>query len=289
MRVWKFSAEPTARPPETMIRAAVSSGRSVSAIASLRKRDSAGSLAAATSRIGAALPSVTAANEAVRMVSTFVASDERTTIFTPESREDAVDMAVACNSTPENTMFVGMCSGAWNACHAAMHVPARAVSLVNMTDWAIKRQQFVKRSTMQVTNGSQTEKAADLLHRNAARIKGVLRQWLPYQGWLMLGKQGILQVPEVMLRPLAESGVDITVLLSPPDAEWFLGNQGARSLQRLRRDGWKFRFSTYGTGDHSLYSRDMRESVRADLIFTVLDRFDLAPDTGRPDEMLAAG
>ncbi len=96
----------------------------------------------------------------------WVARDECTTIFTPESREDAVDIALSCNSAPQNMMFVGMCSGAWNACHAAMHVPARAVSLVNMTDWAIKRKQFVKRSTMQVANGSQSEKAADLLHRN---------------------------------------------------------------------------------------------------------------------------
>ena len=74
-----FSAEPSARPPEMMIFAEVSSGRSESDSRSPTKVDSPGSAGTAASSTGAAAPPAPVAwNDAVRMVITFLASDEVT-------------------------------------------------------------------------------------------------------------------------------------------------------------------------------------------------------------------
>ncbi|GJE15248.1 hypothetical protein FOHLNKBM_6328 [Methylobacterium longum] len=69
---WNFSDEPSERPPETMIRAAASSGRSDWAISSpLKRAPPAAGTAADTGSIGAgAPPSAAALNAAVRTVIT---------------------------------------------------------------------------------------------------------------------------------------------------------------------------------------------------------------------------
>ncbi len=78
MNSLNFSAEPSARPPETMTLAEPSSGRSDLATSSPLKLDRPGSAAADTASTGA-LPVISAAlNEAVRTVSTFLASADCT-------------------------------------------------------------------------------------------------------------------------------------------------------------------------------------------------------------------
>ena len=74
MYLVKFSAEPRDRPPEMMIRAEVSSGRSECASSSPLNVDSPGSSAALTLSTGAEPPSGAAGNAAVRTVITFLAS-----------------------------------------------------------------------------------------------------------------------------------------------------------------------------------------------------------------------
>ncbi len=70
----KFSAEASARPPEMMILAEASSGRSDFATSSPLKDELPGLSAAATLSTAAEPPSPAAAKEAVRMVSSFLAS-----------------------------------------------------------------------------------------------------------------------------------------------------------------------------------------------------------------------
>ena len=74
MTSWNFSEEPSARPPEMMILAEVSSGRSVSESLFSTKVDRPGLAAAATVSTGAEPPSGAAWKEAVRTVITFLAS-----------------------------------------------------------------------------------------------------------------------------------------------------------------------------------------------------------------------
>ncbi len=73
-----FSLEPSARPPDTMILAPESSGRSEWTTASETNFETAGSEAAPTLSTEAEPPSAAAAKAAVRMVSTLILSVERT-------------------------------------------------------------------------------------------------------------------------------------------------------------------------------------------------------------------
>ena len=74
-----FSAEPSARPPETMIFAAVSSGRSFLAISEPTKLDVPASACASMLSTAALPPSAAAASKpVVRTVSTFTASADCT-------------------------------------------------------------------------------------------------------------------------------------------------------------------------------------------------------------------
>ncbi|QBJ97634.1 alpha/beta hydrolase [Rhodococcus sp. ABRD24] len=200
-----------------------------------------------------------------------VADDERTTIYTPESRQDAISIVDSVGAPAESVVLAGMCSGAWNSSYAALHRKVRAVVLVNMADWAIARNSFVKRSTMATDTWSGSGRVFDAMHRHAPAIKNRLRTVLPYRGWLVLGRFGLLQVPEIMLRPLWKRGVRTKVLLSPNDHEFFETNRGEESVRRLQRDGWDGRIVRYRTGDHSLYSRDLRKMVRADIVRAVVD------------------
>src|SRR6185437_3064513 len=78
MYLVKFSRLCMARPPEMMILAEVSSGRSDADNSSPTKDDSAGSLAAAAFSIGAEPPCPAAGKVEVRTVMTFLASDDFT-------------------------------------------------------------------------------------------------------------------------------------------------------------------------------------------------------------------
>ncbi|MEN0137139.1 MAG: alpha/beta hydrolase [Rhodococcus sp. (in: high G+C Gram-positive bacteria)] len=213
---------------------------------------------------------------------------ECTTIYTDESRDDAVDIISVSGAQPDKVVLAGMCSGAWNSSYAALRRPVRAVVLVNMADWTITRKAFVKQSTMDTDRNRWKGAALALLHRHVATAKKYLRLWVPYRGWLWLGRAGLLQVPEVMLAPLHERGVHTTVLLSPVDYAAFAGNHGERSLRRLRRAGWNGRLVTYPCGDHSLYSTALRDRVLRDVLATALgeltvDRADDARDDSRPE------
>ncbi len=78
---WKFSALPSARPPEITLAADCRSGRSLLAALNATKRVCVGT---ATSRLtvstGAEPPPAAASNEAVRMVATTLASAASSTV-----------------------------------------------------------------------------------------------------------------------------------------------------------------------------------------------------------------
>ncbi|WP_072688123.1 serine aminopeptidase domain-containing protein [Rhodococcus marinonascens] len=213
---------------------------------------------------------------------------ECTTTYTDESRADAVEVISVSGAQPDSLVLAGMCSGAWHSSYAALQRPVRAVVLVNMADWAVTRKAFVKQSMVSADQKSPKGRALGLLHRNAAETKKHLRSWLPYRGWMWLGRAGLLQVPELMLGPLNDRGVRTTLLFSPGDYASFTANSGERSIRRLRRAGWKGRLVTYRTGDHSLYSTALREQILPDVVATVLGEFAEDRADGFPGESRSA-
>jgi hypothetical protein len=99
-----------------------------------------------------------------------------------------------------------------------------------------------------------------------ARIKKFLQRHLPYRMWHVLGVRGITQVPEVLLRPLMERGVQTTVILSPHDHDWFETQRGPEGLARLERSGRVPRITTTGIGDHTAYHAAVRSAVRDSIL-----------------------
>lgn len=199
-----------------------------------------------------------------------VPDGEHTTLYTDESKEDALTVAhTAARTGP--AIHMGMCSGAWHAAYSALHSPVRSVVLVNVLDWAVVRRSSVRQATLEAsTNSVFTSAVWRALHRRAERVKSLLHMTVPYAGWVWLARQGLLQVPEVILSALQARGVDTTVLLSPDDHAVFVGNRGNESVKRLRRRGWSGEIHTYPTGDHSLYSTGLREQVGRYLITHVV-------------------
>lgn len=100
---------------------------------------------------------------------------------------------------------------------------------------------------------------------------------MPYPLWFWLGTRGLIQVPEISLRLLADKNVRTTVLLSPKDTEWFVENRGPEGMRRLRKSGSAGRVTvkSFDGGDHSLYSRDLRETIRHELLQAAAESFDV--------------
>ncbi len=111
------------------------------------------------------------------------------------------------------------------------------------------------------------------------RVKNGLQPTMPYRVWLWLGSRGLIQVPEISLRRLESENVRTTVLLSPKDSAWFVDNRGPEGMRRLRKQSDPRSGSTtvksFEAGDHSLYSRDLRETVRRELVDAVNEAFDM--------------
>lgn len=202
--------------------------------------------------------------------------DEPTPIYSDESDQDARAAAAAACASPQNLIMAGLCSGAWNSASVALDVRARAVVLVNMILWSVRRRESLRDQVRpeDILVAADSEIARGSLR---SRGKALLQQYLPYPAWRMLGRLGITQVPEVMLEALRSKGVRTTVVLSPADHSWFIGQRGEESLRRLRRRGFTGPVSIADVGDHPGYHRDLREHIRAQITTAVTSECGVIP------------
>ncbi|OZD01884.1 hypothetical protein CH275_18680 [Rhodococcus sp. 06-235-1A] len=216
-----------------------------------------------------------------------VADDELTKLYSPEGNADALTAVEHAGTDPANIVVTGMCSGSWYSSFAAREKGTNSAILLNTLDWTTRRLEFVKRSSMTKIEPDRTGAALDRLHEWGVKIKARMQSRLPYRAWLTLGKLGLIQVPEISLLKLARKDVSTTVLLSPSDTDWFVTNRGPEGIDRMRKRGITTTVKSFASGDHSLYGRDLRENVRAELISTVATAFELdlvAPPPPTPVE-----
>ncbi|EFV14036.1 hypothetical protein [Segniliparus rugosus] len=182
---------------------------------------------------------------------------ERTAVYGPSSIEDAFAAARGAGG-PDGVITAGVCSGAWHGAAAGRADLAEAVVLVNVTEWSWRHKRALAKADADSSGVLRSDPAFQKSLRG--RLKAALRRWLPYPGWLLLGKLGVTQVPEVLLRALADAGVEITAILAPHDADWFDSQRGPEGLRRMRAAP---RLLRTGIGDHAAYHPAVRDAVRA--------------------------
>ncbi|MGA9871730.1 MAG: hypothetical protein WBQ44_11390 [Rhodococcus sp. (in: high G+C Gram-positive bacteria)] len=211
-----------------------------------------------------------------------VSGDEITRLYSDEGNDDALTAVLAAQASPRNVMVSGMCSGSWYASYAARELGVGSAVLLNTLDWTTRRIEFVKRSSMHHEDTGLASKALDRLHDIGVTVKNRLQSSMPYPLWFWLGTRGLIQVPEISLRKLEAKNVRTTVLLSPTDTAWFVDNRGPEGMHRLRGRAQRRPtgdaaavVKSFSGGDHSLYARDLRETVHAELMLAVSDAFDV--------------
>lgn len=197
-------------------------------------------------------------------------------LYSEVSDRDALDAARALGVDPQDVVVTGLCSGAWYSSYVALALQARAVVLVNMILWSTHRRRSLReqlRPPVPDAPGGGESATPSAPPPLRARIKPLAQKHLPYPAWLLLGRLGITQVPEVILEALRRAGADVTVVLSAQDHRSFRYQRGEEGLRRVRRRGFTGRIRTGATGDHGAYQRDGREFLRTEITAAVLSSF----------------
>ncbi|MFV9431904.1 alpha/beta fold hydrolase [Rhodococcus aetherivorans] len=198
-----------------------------------------------------------------------------TPLYSDDSDRDALDAVAALGVDPQDLVVIGLCSGAWYSSWVALRGAAHSAVLVNVILWCTHRRKSL-RADLGPNAPDVPAIAAPAEPQTAslrARIKPWAQKYLPYPLWLLLGRLGVTQVPEVGLEALRRAGVSTTVVLSAEDYRWFLSQRGEEGLRRVRRRGFTGDILTGEVGEHSGRQRDGREFLRTAITSAVLSRF----------------
>jgi len=210
------------------------------------------------------------------------ATTEFARICSPTSHDDVAAAIAATRVTPDRLMMTGICSGAWNSGYGALRHGARSVVMVNSIMYSLRRvehgTELLRGLPPPVLSDSPTSSTPGLV----PVFKDWVRRWLPYPGWLLLGKLGLTEVPEVMLRAVGSKGVSVHLLLSPWDLSWFEKQRGMRAVRRLRRHGWSPTIVAAPVGDHALLQRDIQLFTRRYLVQLAAQEFELPGLSSEP-------
>lgn len=201
---------------------------------------------------------------------TGIAADEYAWITSAEAKADAIDAVEALGVPADRLVLTGICSGAWNCAYGAMRYGAKSLILLNLPIYSWRRIDGVNERLWRVTDfaaGDSDERTAEVPAWVA--VKQWLKSWLPYQGWLLLGRLGYTQVPEVLFTSLGKRGLPAELVLAPWDYEWYVNHCGPDSFNRLERRGWAPKLILPPGGDHSVLHRGLQNFIRNHLVRAV--------------------
>ncbi|MBY4127462.1 alpha/beta hydrolase [Rhodococcus fascians] len=213
-----------------------------------------------------------------------VGVDDAPTLYSELGDDDALCAVRSAGTEPSKIVTAGLCSGAWYAGYAAHREGLNTAILINMREWTMRRVDFTKRSNIAQNQGLSAT-VLDRAHTAAVRFKNWSQPRMPYRLWLALGRRGWIQVPEISLAALQRKGVHASVLLVPEDTQWFVDNRGPESLGRLRRGSERTHrpmVKSFADGDHTLFGRDVRDTVRAEMLQTIGDSLGVDVDAHDP-------
>ncbi len=195
------------------------------------------------------------------------------TIYSADSDADVRDAMAAIEVPADRLLMTGVCSGAWNSAVGAIRHGARAVVLVNVILYSVRHKAVGPEKLVGLTPPNPGDDARPEARTLEARAKNLVRRWLPYPLWLLLGRLGLTEVPEVLLAALQRRDIVVDMVLSPEDHIWFDKQRGARGLERLAARGWHPSMVLAPTGDHSLQQRDIQKVVRRRLLEVAVREF----------------
>ena len=192
-------------------------------------------------------------------------------VYSSESTIDVRDAMAATGVPGYKLMMAGICSGAWNSAIGAIQNGARAVVLINVILFGTRHEAIGPEKLIGMTPPPPVGNPAPEPRTLKARAKKIIRRWLPYPLWLLMGRLGLTEVPEVLLRALHDHGVAVDMVMSPEDNVWFEKQRGPYGLARLATLGWSPSITLAPTGDHSLQQRDIQH-VASERILEVAQR-----------------
>ncbi len=169
--------------------------------------------------------------------------------------------------------MTGVCSGAWNSAYGALELGAKCVVLVNIIQYSLRRAEVGPERLTGIAPPSALGEPKSNARTVKKVIEKLLRRWTPYHLWLLAGRLGLTQVPEVILKELQRRQITSDLVLSPEDYQWFDEQRGRQSIARLRRTGPLPKIATAPTGDHPLLQRDVQNFMRSSLTDAVLREF----------------
>lgn len=180
------------------------------------------------------------------------------------AKEDVLQAMDSTGVSADRLMMTGVCSGAWDSAYGALVRGARTVVMVNLLLFSLRNVEVGPVESSDIPAPGDGPSTANGGIR--VRIKYLIRRWLPYHLWLLLGWLGLTQVPEVLLKALSKAGVSVDLVLSPEDQAWFEKQRGGQGVSRLSKHGWSEEITHVGFGDHSLLHRGIQIFTRQRLL-----------------------
>jgi hypothetical protein len=203
--------------------------------------------------------------------------DPRRTVYSKADITDSITVARhACRDAGELEV-VGICSGSWYAAHTARNIGARSAVLVNvlvwnwritptlLTQWNFRRRALNANAagdTVGGAGGSRAVRLKALLNPARKSAKSLMHNHLPRSVLRVLSWVGLVFLPENVLTTLAQLGTDVTLIVSPEDAEQFTAKGGRAALDRLQRTSRPPGLIATPAGDHSAYHPAILAAIR---------------------------
>jgi hypothetical protein len=203
--------------------------------------------------------------------------DPRRTVYSKADIADSIVVARHACQDAGRLELVGVCSGSWYAAHTARNIGARSAILVNLLVWNWRitptlltqwnfRRRALRAGAAGETGGGAGESRPNRLKvlfnpaRNSA--KRLMHNHLPRSVLRVLSWVGLVFLPEHVLTMLAHRGTDVTLIVSPDDAEQFTATGGRAALDRLRSASRPPRMIATPVGDHSAYHPAILAAIR---------------------------
>ena len=187
-------------------------------------------------------------------------------VYSKADITDSIAVARHACQDPGELELVGLCSGAWYAAQVARNIGAQSAILVNLRPWSWRvtptlleqwdaRKKALHASAASDTGGgpseSRTKRLKALLHAPREPTKRFMHNHLPRYVLRVLFWVGLVWLPEGVLTTLAHCGTDVTLVVSPEDAEQFTAKGGRAALDRLQWMSQPPRLIATPTGDHA--------------------------------------